>query len=78
MFERLGFPLSADCAMDMLELKTAEKRLGVRFPAVLRDYYLVAGNERAFNHIHDHLRPPSECKGSNRRGPSRGARLLVS
>jgi hypothetical protein len=41
-------------------LAEAETRLGVRVPAALRDYYLVAGRERRFNTCCHRLLPPSE------------------
>jgi len=41
-------------------LAEAERRLGVRVPAALGDYYLIAGRERRFNACHNRLLPPAD------------------
>ncbi|MBK8271282.1 MAG: hypothetical protein IPK83_24370 [Planctomycetes bacterium] len=61
MYKSLGFPLNKKCSMDDKVIKAAEKKLGVRFPSVLLDYYRVAGNETSFNHCFQRLLSPKEC-----------------
>lgn len=41
-------------------LTAAGKRLGVRIPKALRDYFLVAGRERRFGTCNNRLLPPSQ------------------
>jgi hypothetical protein len=41
-------------------IKAAEKRLGIRLPQALHDYYQVAGRERRFNRIFNRLLAPNE------------------
>jgi hypothetical protein len=60
VFQTFGYPLSERTALSSGVLAEAEKRLGVRVPAALRDYYLVAGRERRFNTCGNRLLPPSE------------------
>jgi hypothetical protein len=60
LFKTFGFPLKPSHALPAAAIAKAEKRLGVRIPAALRDYYLVAGRERRFNTSCDRLLPPSE------------------
>jgi hypothetical protein len=60
VFQTFGYPLSERTSLSSGELAKAEKRLGVRVPAALRDYYLVAGRERRFNESCNRLLPPSE------------------
>ena len=49
LFARFGYPLGKSHAVARSTLKRAEERLDVSIPNSLRDYYLVAGNERRFN-----------------------------
>src|SRR4051812_28923382 len=60
LFQAFGYPLSERTALSSGVLAEAEKRLGVRVPAALREYYLVAGRERRFNACCNRLLPPSE------------------
>lgn len=60
IYSTFGYPLSERTALPPGVLAEAGKRLGVRVPAALRDYYLVAGRERRFNTCHNRLWPPSE------------------
>ena len=60
IFRTLGYPLSERSAFPASVLTTAEKRLGIRIPAALRDYYLVAGRERRFNACHNRLLSPNQ------------------
>jgi hypothetical protein len=44
-----GFPLTARAGVPSAVLGAAEKRMRIKLPAALRDFYLVAGKERRFN-----------------------------
>jgi hypothetical protein len=57
-FWALGHRLTARDGMPAGRIAAAEKKLGLRLPAALRDYYLVAGRERSLNHAFNHLRAP--------------------
>jgi hypothetical protein len=60
IYATFGYPLTARDALGPDVLTTAGKRLGVRVPAALRDYYAVAGRERRFNRCQNRLLPPSD------------------
>jgi hypothetical protein len=60
VFQTFGYPLSERTALPPGVLAEAEKRLGVRVPVALRDYYLVAGRDRRFNTCCHRLLPPSK------------------
>jgi hypothetical protein len=60
LFRTFGYPLSDRTVLSSNVLTVAEKRLGVKIPKALRDYYLVAGRERRFNTCLDRLLPPSQ------------------
>jgi hypothetical protein len=58
VFASLGRPLRRQDGIPKKELFTAEKQLGLRLPAVLREYYQVAGRADDFNCAHDRLLRP--------------------
>lgn len=58
LYQTFGYPLNERAALPSEVLIAAEKRLDVRVPAALRDYYLVAGRERRFSACHNRLLPP--------------------
>jgi hypothetical protein len=60
LFQTLGYPLSKSTSLPLDDIVAAEKRLGVRIPMSLRDFYLVAGRERRFTRCHHMLLPPSK------------------
>src|SRR4051794_31829687 len=60
LFGSLGYPLAARDGISEPQLAKAEKKMGVRLPGALRDYYLVAGRERSLNHAFNHLCMPGE------------------
>src|SRR5687767_11994054 len=60
VFQTLGYPLTASTALPAGVIATAEKRLGVRVPAALRDYYAVAGRERRFSKCFNRLLRPTK------------------
>jgi hypothetical protein len=60
LFQDFGYPLAGSAALSPRTIEQAEARLGVRAPASLRSYYLVAGRERRFNLGQERLLPPSE------------------
>jgi hypothetical protein len=60
MYQTFGYPLTGRTALPSEVLTTVEKRLGVRVPAALRDYYLIAGRERRFSACHNRLLPPAK------------------
>ncbi len=60
LFGRLGFPLSKRDSISEVQIAKAETKVGIRLPAAMRDYYLVAGRERVLNHAFNRLCLPSE------------------
>jgi hypothetical protein len=60
LFDTFGYPLTERTALSPNVIAAAEKRLGVRIPAALRDYYLVAGRERRFNTSHNRVLAPQK------------------
>jgi hypothetical protein len=60
IFERFGYPLTKSHALPRSLLARTEKRLGVHIPAALREYYLVAGNEKQFNRSNQRFLHPSK------------------
>jgi hypothetical protein len=67
MYRTFGHPLTERTALSSKVLAAAQKRLGVRIPAALRDYYLLAGRERRFNACHDRLLAPAEWSVDKKR-----------
>jgi hypothetical protein len=60
IFATFGYPLTEKTSLAPRVLAEAERRLGVRVPAALREYYLIAGQERRLNACHNRLLPPSD------------------
>jgi hypothetical protein len=58
LYQTFGYALTERSALPSMVLSGAEKRLGIRVPIALRDYYLVAGRERRFSTCHNRLLPP--------------------
>lgn len=61
LFAALGRPLTSRDGIKESEITTVERKLGVRLPNSLRDYYLGAGKERLFNSAFNRLLPLKEC-----------------
>jgi hypothetical protein len=59
-YESLGNPLTHKEGRSESRIRAVERQLGVRLANALRDYYLVAGKERRFNHGFNHLYAPEE------------------
>jgi pimeloyl-ACP methyl ester carboxylesterase len=59
VFASLGRPLRRRDGMPQKDLLAAERQLGLRVPAALREYYRVAGHADDFNCSHDRLVRPS-------------------
>jgi hypothetical protein len=59
-FGALGYPLGARDGISSAKVAAAEKKLGARLPAALRDYCLMAGRERVLNHAFNRLCMPSD------------------
>jgi uncharacterized protein (TIGR02996 family) len=58
-FAALARPLRPKDGVPESRVARGERRLGIRLPRALRDYYLVAGRFDQFNvDVHDHLMPP--------------------
>jgi hypothetical protein len=53
-------PLTLEDGQSETSISDAEARLGLRLPAVLREYYLLAGRFDRFNRAHNQLRRPEE------------------
>lgn len=60
LFDTLGFPLTERSTTPRAVIAAAENRLGVKVPAALRDYYLVAGREKRLNQCLNRLLAPSK------------------
>jgi hypothetical protein len=60
IYQTFGYPLTERTALAPGGLAAAQRRLGVRAPAALRDYYLVAGRERRFSASLHRVLPPSQ------------------
>jgi uncharacterized protein (TIGR02996 family) len=58
-FAALDRPLTDKAGIPEKRVAEGERRLGIRLPRALRDYYLVAGSHR-FNQAHHRLLPPKE------------------
>ena len=67
IYHKFGYPLGGRSGVSPAVLAAAEKRLGVKAPAALRDYYLVAGNERRFNTCLNRLLAPGDWGVDKRR-----------
>jgi hypothetical protein len=59
-FETLVRPLTPEDGQSETSTSKAEARLGLRLPAVLREYYLLAGRFDRFDRAHNQLRRPEE------------------
>ena len=55
-FATLGYNLKPRDGCAKSRIDAAAKRLGIRVPEALRDYYLIAGCERRFNGIYNRPR----------------------
>jgi len=60
LFKTFGYPLAPHAGTSPKTLAAAQKRLGVKAPAALADYYLVAGGERRLNTCLNRLLPPQQ------------------
>jgi uncharacterized protein (TIGR02996 family) len=59
-FAALARPLTPKDGVPEERVAQEERRLGIRLPRALRDYYLVAGRSRRLNQAHDRLLQPNE------------------
>lgn len=59
-FETLGRRLGPEDQTSEEEILAAEKRLGLRIPQALADFYRVAGKADDYNRVFERLLPPSE------------------
>ncbi len=66
-FASLGRPLRRRDGIPQKELLAAEKRLGLRVPAALRQYYRVAGRADDFNRAHERLLRPADWSIESRK-----------
>ena len=64
MFDTLGYPLRSSHALAASTIDRAAERLNVRVPKALRDFYLVAGREKRFNHCHNRILGPKNWRVS--------------
>jgi hypothetical protein len=67
IFRNFGYPLTKKTGVAPRVIEATEKRLGVRLPTALRDYYLVAGAERRFNTCFQRLLAPANLWLDHRR-----------
>lgn len=54
-FATLGVRLGRGDACSTTDIEEAERRLGVRLPESLKEFYLVAGREKRMNQFHTRL-----------------------
>ena len=59
-FETLGRPLKSDDKVPEEELLAAERRLGLRIPKALADFYRCAGRAADRTSVFNKLLPPAE------------------
>jgi hypothetical protein len=59
-FATLGISLTNDDCCELSEIENAEKRLGIKIPLSLKEYYLLSGREKRINQFHNRLRPPEK------------------
>jgi hypothetical protein len=57
-FATLGVQLGSEDACANADIEDAERRLAIKLPGSLREYYLVAGREKRINQFHNRLLPP--------------------
>jgi hypothetical protein len=67
LYATFGYPLTEKHALSRKVLTAAERRLGVRVPIALRDFYLVAGGERRFNHSFNRILSPRDWEVDKQR-----------
>ncbi|HEY1172859.1 MAG TPA: hypothetical protein VGH19_15935 [Verrucomicrobiae bacterium] len=60
MFALLEQPLKGRDGVAEQKITSAEKRLGIKLPTALREYYLVAGQQNKLNRAYNRLLRPSE------------------
>jgi hypothetical protein len=60
LYDRFGYPLTRRDSVPETAIRAAERRLGIRVPRVLRDYYAIAGRERRFAVSHNRVLLPRE------------------
>src|SRR5436190_22148902 len=60
LFATIGVRLGKDDRCPGADIKKAEKRLGIKIPDCLMDYYLLCGGEKRINQFHDRLLPPDK------------------
>ena len=60
IFANFGYPLTSSSGCTKAELAKVEKSLGIKIPAALRAYALVAGRERRFNRSFQQWLPPAK------------------
>lgn len=61
-FATLGVRLGSGDGCLITEIEEAEKRLGVRLPESLKEFYLVAGREKRINQFHNRLLAPEKLR----------------
>jgi hypothetical protein len=59
-FATVGVQLRSKDACAIAEIESAERRLGLKIPLSLKEYYLLAGRENRINQFHDRLLPPDK------------------
>ncbi len=67
IYRTFGYPLTARTGVSSAILDAAEKRFGTKLPLALRDFYLVAGNERRFNSSLNRVLAPKDWFVDQRR-----------
>ena len=60
MFATVGVELGTEDACPPADVEDAERRLGVRVPRCLKEYYLLCGREKRLNQFHNRLLPPGK------------------
>ena len=60
LFARVGRPLRKQDRTLEPSIAAAEKKLGLRLPLALRDYYIIAGRERRLNRAFNELASPKD------------------
>jgi hypothetical protein len=59
-FANVGIQLRSEDGCASAEIERAERRLKLKVPLSLKEYYLLSGREKRINQFHNHLLPPSK------------------
>ena len=59
-FVTVGVQLRSEDGCASADIEAAERRLGIKIPVSLKEYYLLSGREKRINQFHNRLLPPEK------------------